>query len=413
MFLSPEEKLLKLRKKYKITQGELVGEDITRVFLGMIEIGKRSLTEKTAKLLCKNFHKILKEKGINDKISLEELMKSKEQQAIEFLNNMLISEIDISNENLWIIEEALYELQPKEREIFCENLYLRFKRRKRYFLAIEYLLKSFHGVRKIQNLHEKLQDMFYMCEQIKDPLGFIYTYRRFSSWLPKEKLTIDNEKLKYSYAKALLDVKEYDEALEIINFLYKKSKNDETIYIVRNLLARALREQNKIADSIKEYSSLAKGRNSKEKCLAYAEIIKIGLTTSDNDLIKKYYEKAKSIIHEVTGNTLETLNILYTLAKGTKRLGKIKDTKSYYMEALVIGKNIEDSLNLRVEIIGELFEVLDKSDFYSVQSIELEYLELLKNTANYEVSLKILNYYKKFLPNELPKKIELFLNTKI
>ena len=37
MFLSPEEKLLTFRKKHKITQGELVGEDITRVFLGMIK----------------------------------------------------------------------------------------------------------------------------------------------------------------------------------------------------------------------------------------------------------------------------------------------------------------------------------------------------------------------------------------
>ena len=413
MFLSPEEKLLKLRKKYKITQGELVGEDITRVFLGMIEIGKRSLTEKTAKLLCKNFHKIFKERGIEDKISLEELMKSKEQQAIEFLNNMLVSEIDISKENLWIIEEALYELEAKEREEFCENLYLRFKRRKRYALSIEYLLKSFHGVRKIKNLQEKLQDMFCMCEQIKDPLGSIYTYRKFSSWLPKEKLNSESEKLKYSYAKALLDVKEYTEALEIINYLYKKSKNEDTIYIVRNLLARALKEQGKIAEAVKEYSSLAKGRAVKEKCLAYSEIINIGLNISDTDLVKKYYERAKSIIHELNENNVDTFNILHTLAKGAKRLGKIKDAKAYYMEALVIGKNIDELDEIKVEIIGELFEVLDKSDFYSVQSIELEYLELLETIPNYQVSLKILNYYEKFMPTELAKKIDLFLKIRI
>ena len=166
MFLSPEEKLLRLRKKYKITQGELVGEDITRVFLGMIEIGKRSLTEKTAKLLCKNFHKIFEERGITDRISLADLMKTKEKQAIEFLNEMLKSEINISNENLWIIEEALYELEPKERSEFCEKLYIRFKNRERYTLAREYLLKSFHGVRKIKNLKDKLQDMFFICENI-------------------------------------------------------------------------------------------------------------------------------------------------------------------------------------------------------------------------------------------------------
>lgn len=408
MFLSPEEKLLRLRKKYKITQGELVGNDITRVFLGMIEIGKRSLTEKTAKLLCKNFHKIFEERGIKDKISLTELMKTKEEQALEFLNNMLMSEINISNENLWIIEEALYELEPKERSEFCEKLYIRFKNRARYALSREYLLKSFHGVRKIKNLQEKLNDMFFICEQINDPQGAVYTYKKFSSWLPKEKLNSETEKLKYSYAKALLEAKEYDEALEVINFLYKKTKNDETLYLVRNLLARVYKEQNKLEDSIREYSSLAKGKNNKEKCLAYSEIIKIGLETSDKELIKKYYEKCKNIVSDCTDSSLESLNIFCTLARGARQLGKLKDTKSHYMEALVIGRSLKNMENERVNIIGELFEVLDKSDFYSVQSIEIEYLDLLKVTSNYQVTLKILNYYKNILPNELPEKLELF-----
>lgn len=409
MFLSPEEKLLRLRKKHKITQGELVGEDITRVFLGMIEIGKRSLTEKTAKLLCKNFHKIFEERGITEKISLSELMKSKEKQAIDFLNEMLKSEINISNENLWIIEEALYELQPKERGEFCEKLYIRFKNRERYILAREYLLKSFHGVRKIKNLKSKLQDMFFICENIGDYQGAIYTYRKFSSWLPKEKLTLENEKLKYSYAEALIEVKEYDEALEVINYLYKKTKNDDTLYIVRNLLARIYNEKDNVEEAIKEYSSLAKGRETKEKVLAYCEIIKIGLRLSDKELIKKYYEKSRSIVSEFTESSLIAFEIFYTLAQGAKELGKIKEAKTFYMEALVVGRVLKDLEEKRIKVIGELFEVLDKSDFYSVQSIEREYLELLGVTGDYQGALKILNYYRNFLPNELSPKFELFL----
>ena len=238
MFLSPEEKLLGLRKKYKITQGELVGDDITRVFLGMIEIGKRSLTEKTAKLLCKNFHKILSEQGIKDKISIQELMKTREKQAVEFLNNMLLSEINISDDNIWIIEEALYELSPKERSEFCEKLYERFKHRERYQLAREYLLKSFHGVRKIPKLKEKLKDIFFLCEKLNDPECAVCTYRRFSSWLEKEKLNSSNEYLKYYFAKALIDMKEYDEALELAQFIAKKTKNDNTLFLARNLIER-------------------------------------------------------------------------------------------------------------------------------------------------------------------------------
>lgn len=409
MFLSPEEKLLRLRKKYKITQGELVGDDITRVFLGMIEIGKRSLTEKTAKLLCKNFHKIFEERGIKDKISLDELMKTKEEQSLEFLNNMLMSEINISNENLWIIEEALYELEPRERSEFCEKLYIRFKNRARYTLAREYLLKSFHGIRKVKNLLEKLNDMFFICEQLNDPQGSIYTYKKFSSWLPKEKLNPETEKLKYSYAKSLVDAKEYEEALKVINFLYKKTKNDETLYLIRNLMARIYKEENKFEEAIKEYSSLAKRKTNKEKCLAYCEIIKIALKISDQELIKKYYEKCKNIVSDYTDSDLEFLNIFCTLARGAHNLGKLKDAKSYYMEALVIGRSLKNMEEERINIIGELFDVLDKSDFYSAQSIELEYLDLIKSKSTPNITLKILNYYKNILPNELPYKLELFL----
>lgn len=409
MFLSPEEKLLALRKKYKITQGELVGEDITRVFLGMIEIGKRSLTEKTAKLLCKNFHKILEKRGINEKISINELMKTKEQQAIEFLNNMLASEINISNENLWIIEEALYELEPKERSEFCEKLYIRFKNRKRYELSRDYLLKSFHGVRKIKNLRDKLLDMFFLCEKLGDPQGAISVYKKFVNWLPKEKLSLESERLSCAYVKALIEVEAYTEAFDVASALVKKTKNDITIYIARNLIARIYKEKGEITEAVKEYASLAKGREPKEKALAYCEIIKIGLEISDKNLIKKYYEKCRLNFNEYTESSLDTLNIMCVLARGAKELGKIKDAKTYYMEALVIGRTLENTEEKRVNIIGELFDVVEKSDFYSVQSIENEYLELLGKVENCRPALKILSYYEKLLPNELSKKFELFI----
>lgn len=410
MFLSPEEKLLSLRKKYKITQGELVGDDITRVFLGMIEIGKRSLTEKTAKLLCKNFHKILSEQGIKDKISLEELMKTREQQAIEFLNNMLLSEIDISDDNLWIIEEALYELAPKERSEFCEKLYSRFKNRERYLLAKEYLLKSFHGVRKIPNLKDKLKDIFFLCEKVNDPECAVCTYRRFASWLEKEKLNPSTEELKYSYAKALIEMKEYTEALQIAKYLAKKTKNDSTLFIARNLIARIYKEKGMIEDSIKEYTSLAKGRSNQDKCITYCKVIKIGMELDDMAVIKKYYEKCRDNFGEhAEHNDPKNLSVLFTLARAAKLLGKIKDSKAYYMEALVVGRLLKGMEKERVTIIGELFDVVDKSDFYSVQSIETEYADLLKITGDYKPAIKILNYYQNYLPNELNKKFELFI----
>lgn len=410
MFLSPEEKLLVLRKKYKITQGELVGEDITRVFLGMIEIGKRSLTEKTAKILCKNLQKILLSRGIREEISISNLMKTKEEQAIEFLNNMLLSEIDISNENLWIIEEALYELQHKEREEFCEKLYLRFKNRKRYLLARDYLLKSFHGVRKIRDLKNKLLDMFFISEQLQDPQGAIYIYKKFCNNLEKNKHPQKYDELDYAYIKALIAAQCYDVALETTKALLKKSKDDESIYVFRNLIAEILNKQGNTEESIKEYASLVKGRGEKEKCLGYSEIIKIAIEIDDKENIKKYYEKCKHNLSEQSECSIEMLEILKTLASGATVLNKLKDAKAYYLEALVVSNSLENVENQKISIISELLDIVDKSDFYSVQSIEKEYLEIVKNNKNYIPGIKFLKYYEKFLPQELKNKFELFLN---
>ena len=79
--------------------------------------------------------------------------------------------------------------------------------------------------------------MFFICENIGDFQGAIYTYRKFSSWLPKEKLTPENEKLKYSYARALIEIKEYDEAGdyelyegELENLFYLNSKKFIVLY---------------------------------------------------------------------------------------------------------------------------------------------------------------------------------------
>ena len=78
------------------------------------------------------------------------------------------------------------------------------------------------------------------------------------------------------------------------------------------------------------------------------------------------------------------------------------------MEALVVGRSLDGMEKERVQIIGELFDVVDKSDFYSVQSIEHEYVDLLKTVKDYQPAIKILNYYQKYLSSDLANKFEIF-----
>ncbi|MHD0318805.1 hypothetical protein [Fusobacterium sp. THCT1E2] len=409
MFLSPEEKLLAFRKKHKITQGELVGDDITRVFLGMIEIGKRSLTEKTAKLLCKNFTKILGERGIKDSIKLSDLMKTKEEQALEYLENITKDTTSDLKENIWEIEEALFELNDNDRSEYCMKLFARFENEENYLDARDYILKSLHGIRKIVDLKEKLLEIMKLNKILGDYKNSVFTYRKFEDRLSKEKWSKEYEMLQYKYAEALVETEGYTEALNILKFLFKKCKNEDFLFEVRKMIARAYRNMGEYEESSREYVSLAKGRSSEEKAEAYSKLIEIGIITKDKAFLKKFYEKCKDN-YEINGIKEECINfdVLVLLAKGAKELGKTKDSRSFYMEALMVGKNSGCEIEERMEIITELFKMFEKSDFYSVQSIENEYINLLELKKDYKPAIKILEYYQKNMPSEVLKKFEIF-----
>ena len=409
MFLSPEEKLLAFRKKHKITQGELVGEDITRVFLGMIEIGKRSLTEKTAKLLCKNFNRILKERGIKDSIKVEELMKTKEQQAIEFFKDILKRDNISSKEIIWDIEEALYEINDADRVNYCLQLFEKFFSLREYRIARNYLLKSMHRVKDIESIKESLLKIFELNKILCDYEGSVFAYRRFKNKLEKEKWCEILENILFNYSYALIKCGEYKEAFENLQLLIKKSKNDKFLFETRKLLGKAYKKMGDYSHATREFISLAKGKTPQDKAEAYSNMIEIALETDDILLLKKFYEKCK-INYEADRIQDEKLNfeILIWLGKGAKKLQKNKDSKAFFMEALMVGKSNNYSVEKRMEIISELFQIFEKSDFFSVQSIENEYFGLLLDEKNYKPGIRILEYYYKTLPSELENKFKMF-----
>lgn len=409
MFLSPAEKLLALRKKYKITQGELVGDDITRVFLGMIEIGKRSLTEKTARILCKNLDKILKKKGIKENIQINELMKSKEQQAIEYLDDFFKQEKISIEESIWNIEEALYEISEVDRVKYCLQLFDKFLNLKEFKIARNYLLKSMYRMRKVEVIESRLIKMFEINEILGDYRKSILVYRMFKEELEEEKLSFDLEKVFFHYSKALIECEEYDEAFKYLNILMKKVKDDDFIYEIRKVIAKGLWKMNDLLGSAKEYTSLAKGRSIQDKVEAYSHVIEIALELDDQLLLKKFYDKCRAN-YELKSIQNEELifEVLISLAKGAKKLEKIKDSKALFMEALVVGKSNNLSIDKRMNIISELFQIFEKSDFFSVQSIEKEYFSLLKEKKDYMPAVKILEYYYNTLPAEIEKKFKVF-----
>jgi len=96
---SPKEKLQLLRKQYKISQLELVGDKISRSHLAMIETGKTKLSKRVAQVLVENLNEILKNRGIEDVITLDYVIEDTKAQItkkrahyIEALNKGILND---------------------------------------------------------------------------------------------------------------------------------------------------------------------------------------------------------------------------------------------------------------------------------------------------------------------------------
>ena len=117
-FITPGKKLKSTRKYLKMSQKDLVDENITRGLISMIEIEKRELSSNVASNLVEKFKKRAKELGIFLEIDTDFFLRSPNEDAKlyclkkfkETLNNKDIIEIlEIANKfNLLNIKAIAY-----------------------------------------------------------------------------------------------------------------------------------------------------------------------------------------------------------------------------------------------------------------------------------------------------------------
>ncbi|MGL4787717.1 MAG: hypothetical protein ACRC2Q_12680, partial [Cetobacterium sp.] len=106
----------------------------------------------------------------------------------------------------------------------------------------------------------------------------------------------------------------------------------------------------------------------------------------------------------------EKFKLLYNLGKLSEYFEKKNESRTFYIEALIIGKGIEVPLKEVIDIINRLFKMFEKSDYYSLISIEKEYLRILENYEDFKPVIKLFEYYYKNYPHKMEEKFNLFGN---
>lgn len=88
-FLTPGEKLRKIRKELNMTQSDFADESMTRSYVGMIEVGKRNLNPSIAALIIEKLNARAKELNIEISIDEDYLTMSREEEAERYCKNIM------------------------------------------------------------------------------------------------------------------------------------------------------------------------------------------------------------------------------------------------------------------------------------------------------------------------------------
>lgn len=409
MFLSPGEKILKYRKQYQITQGELTDGKISKTYLGMVENGKKALSRKTGMLLFKNLEKILKDRKIELNISYEELMESSEEQARQYLENILKE--NFFQQSKWMIEEAILKLSLLDQKEFLLRLSDFYLKNDMHNDARINFAKFFQRTSEVKNYGDEFLKFLELSAEFEKYDIVILIFEKYEDELKQLKWTKELEKIYYYYIYSLWKLEGEIDSSEKIALVLKNIKDKKIKHETLKLLGEINFKNKKYTEAVEIYNLiLKKAINIDEKINIYYNLIELYEETKNIDELKNVYLKLRRIQERYfEENSNKKFKLFYILGKLADILNRKHECKSYFVEAMVIGKGVEVPLDQVMEMICCLFNMFKKSDYYSLLSIEKEYFNILENYKDYSPAIKLIEYYHNYYPEKLEQKIN-FIN---
>ncbi|HHY80241.1 MAG TPA: helix-turn-helix transcriptional regulator [Thermoanaerobacter sp.] len=340
-FLTPGERVKKIRKMLKLKQRELQSENITRGFISMIESGRSTMSRETASIIADKFNKRAQELGIDLNIDGDYLLMTPAEEAEYYCVQKLkeIRTLEDLNELKEIFEIAdKYKIKRvtalsyvKIGDIMYGNLNYQ-DAFTNYYKALDILLLNnikdqlpyiynMLGACKV-NMLEFSEAIIYFDKAIEyaDETNAIdiknktiynnaLCYRCIGQptiaidYVDKYLSTWDKEKdfIHYIYANSIKancyrDMGNYEKALELFKEMVKEVGNDEhpLLGFLYTNIGEIYMEQSNFKESLEYFNKAEKIRRSKdENLLAHTLIEKANLYIK-----MELYDEARSLLEE-------------------------------------------------------------------------------------------------------------------
>lgn len=382
MFLTPEEKISYLRKKYDITQSELSSVEIKRQFIGMIEIGKRSLTKNTAEIISKNFNEILKKRKIEEKITTAYLLETKEEQALKKLYEVLENQNMRNDIEIEIYFLELEDLKRKELSFLLGKFYFDLKEielSKKYFEIALYLYKPLENI----GILLYLSRIYYYLNQFKETVDLIKSHT-FS--LIKNP-TDNNLKILYNYGYSLYKIDEIESSIEILKKLLKLCKSEDLSFKIKNILAIIYYlKLNRYKQALKIYKEIFENSNQENRLVIYGNYLEMWLSLKKEVEIEKVIEEIEIFLKNYKTSPEHLFKIYVLIGKSYTELNLKREANAYYIKALNISDNkltpIENKYDILLKMLN--FHYLKEEE---INSMIKNFFILFEEKQDYKIAI--------------------------
>ncbi|URZ04521.1 tetratricopeptide repeat protein [Clostridium felsineum] len=378
--VSVGEKLKRLRKKYKVKQEALAGDEITRNLISQIEHNKVRLTENSARIMLQNLKQICNKRNIEVCEDIDYLMEDEKAQAVKIVDKYIDELKKLSTykgdnflSKLAQTEEFLADLQLKYKKIEVFNL------AGDYFLSNSDFYKSALYYEKARALMEVDADKDAMILVLRKLSKVYLPLGQFEKNIAITEYAINNfpnigEKyyciFLYNSALGYLMLKQYKRALEKLNIVEEIVKSKDKRKYVDVLIQKAycLGFLKQYKEALESYNKALKLVDSKTNIQMIIILVNICVIHSD----LKDYISTKKVMKNIFNN-LKNFNENDKYIAGT-----------YFEMAKILHRNLKELTRAKECYIKALKLFEKMSEYYWIKEIVPNLIELYAELENPE-----------------------------
>jgi tetratricopeptide (TPR) repeat protein len=395
--LSPVEKVINLRKKYKISQKELSKDNIARSYLAIIESKKKSISPKVAEILTQNFNEIFKERGIDKQITISYLLEDEEEQFDKICNSLYQA---VNLKNVYGVLKKIKSTTLKTSNSIYKILL--FKKtadilfslnefEEAYTLYDSIIIDSLNPDIDIE-FEEILYNMLYINIIFNNFNKNIDLENQFFSYIQ----TLENYKEKIFYLLGIShkNLNAINYALRYFEELEKIEKDSEKKFELKLLLAECYEIEKYFDKAYTIYRGLLlKNKSIYKKSIINLKLLILAKKSNDIEKSKFYIKKLKSFLKELNNNR-ENDKLISEIEFEFIEIAKILPHKKMGINSIKnILQNKLASIDKKYSSIKSAFYFADKNDILFINFIEEFYFELMKINPRHDIGFLFINYY--------------------